>query len=62
MFWSPEKKALRIVDWEFARRDPPLEAVEDWTKSDRFELLRALECCGLPRTEMEIPNGASWVL
>jgi len=62
VFWSPEKKALRIVDWEFARRDPPLEAVEDWTKSDRFELLRALECCGLPRTEMEIPNGASWVL
>jgi len=61
VFWSPEK-ALRIVDWEFARCDPPLEAVEDWTESDRFELLRALECCGLPRTEMEIPDGASWVL
>jgi serine/threonine protein kinase len=62
VLWSPEKKALRIVDWEFARRDPPSKSVEDWTESDRLELRRALECCGLPRSEMEIPDGASWVL
>jgi hypothetical protein len=62
VFWSLKKKALQIVDWEFAWRNPPSEAVEDWTESDCFELLRALEYCGLPRTEMEIPDGASWTL
>lgn len=60
VFWNTETKALRIVDWEFSRCDPPSEVIEDWAVSDVLELRRALESCGLPRTEAQIPDDAPW--
>jgi len=60
VFWSLETKALRIVDWEFSRRDPPSDIVEDWAVSDVLEFRRALECCGLPKVGQQIPDDASW--
>ena len=60
VFWSKETKALRIVDWEFSRRDPPSDLVKDWAQSDLLEFRYALESCGLPKIPWQIPRGATW--
>ena len=58
LFWSTETKALRIVDWEFSRRDPPSDDAKDWADSDLLEFRYALESCGLSKLEWK--NPAPW--
>ena len=62
VFWSTETKALRIVDWEFSRCDPPSDLVDNWAISDHSEFRTALECCGLPKIPWQIPEDAPWVV
>ena len=62
VFWNKETKAVRIADWEFSRLNPPSEVAKDWANSDRLDLRRALESCGLSKIGIAIPDNATWAL